>query len=68
VVFADRFTDWITGNDNRDRLDLTDLIEMIKEFSWLKIKVIRRRTSHVVTVRAGMSEFEGFSARVIIRD
>jgi hypothetical protein len=67
VVFADQFTDWITGSDNRYRLELIDLIEMIKEFSWLKIKVIRRRTSHVVTVHSGLSEVVGFSEHVVIR-
>lgn len=50
VAFADTFADWLLGKDERERLELIDLIAMVKEFSYLQIDVVKQVKGWLVTV------------------
>lgn len=51
VCFAGIFEDWLTGKDRRERLELMDLIAMIREFSWLDINIVPKSKGALVVVR-----------------
>jgi hypothetical protein len=66
VAFANQFSEWLLGDDKKERVDLLDLILMIKEFSWLRIKIVSRPSGFLVVVRnTKYSEFT-FEERAFI--
>ena len=66
IVFADHFADWLLGKDPRDRLELIDLIVMIKESSWLRIKIEPQVEGSFVTVSSADHASAKFSEQVLV--
>jgi hypothetical protein len=52
VVFAQTFAEWLVANDARDQLDLVDVIDMIRETSWLRIRIDGQDRGLRVVVRS----------------
>lgn len=64
--FAWDFEKWLTGKDDRERLNLMDLIAMIQEYSWLDIKIVRKSKGSLVVVRTQDLPTPELIARVLI--
>jgi hypothetical protein len=66
VVFSDTFADWLLGKDERERLDLIDLIAMIKDRSWLEIEIVPQDQGTLVTVRSDENDPQQFNEKVLV--
>ncbi len=68
VVFADDFAHWLVGTDARKRLELVDLIKMIKECSWQRIKIVPKPHGSLVIVRSEKHSTLKFNERVLLEN
>lgn len=66
VAFAYWFADWLTGKDGPDTLDVLELIQMIKQYSWLRIQVSAQETGTRITVRSPKFSPRNFRSYVFI--
>ena len=64
--FAGEFEEWLLGKDKRSRLELIDLIAMIKGWSLLQIEVVPQTRGLLVTVRSVEQDPDKVSEQVLV--